>query len=291
MKRKTRPILLALVLAGFGIWAVACSPVTVQDTLNRSISTRGLKVQYNIHYGPDVRNVMDIYAPKNAVNAPVVLFIHGGSWENGDKDGHKFVGDSLARAGYVTGVISYRLAPENRYPSYVQDAALALKKLQEMSPEFGGDPKNLFVMGHSAGGFNAVELVDNQRWLAEVKLAVTGIRGVVGIAGPYSYDFRQFSSAKAFPEGSNPDDIMPDRHVRPDAPPHLLLVAENDQTVYPQNAINMEAALKKAGIPVERKIINKVDHVTIMAAMARPLTFLGSTRPEVIKFIEAHRLP
>lgn len=269
----------------------ACSRDSAQGSLNRVVSTAGLNVTSNVRYGPDVRNVMDVYAPQNARSAPVVLFIHGGSWESGDKDGHKFVGESLARAGYVTAVMSYRLAPANRYPSYVQDAAQALKVLREKAGPLGGNPQNVFVMGHSAGGFNAVEVVDNARWLAEADVPVSAIRGVIGVAGPYSYDFRQFSSAKAFPVGATPDEVMPDRHVRADAPPHLLLVAENDDTVYPQNALNMEAALKRAGVPVTRTVLPKLNHITIIAAMARPLTFLGGTRQAVIDFIEAHRLP
>ncbi|NTY02172.1 alpha/beta hydrolase [Deinococcus sp. JMULE3] len=269
----------------------ACSRDGAQDTLNRVVSTAGLDVTSNVRYGPDVRNVMDVYAPQGARNAPMVLFIHGGSWENGDKDGHKFVGESLARAGYVTAVMSYRLAPANRYPSYVQDAAQALKVLREKAVALGGNAQNVFVMGHSAGGFNAVEVVDNARWLAEADVPVSAIRGVIGVAGPYSYDFRQFSSAKAFPVGATPDEVMPDRHVRADAPPHLLLVAADDDTVYPQNALNMEEALKRAGIPVTRTVLPKLGHITIIAAMARPLTFLGGTRQAVIDFIEAHRLP
>lgn len=270
-----------------GLTLAACSP---QNTLNTLTSTGGLNVTQNVRYGPAPRNVMDVYAPENVRNAPVVLFIHGGSWEGGDKDGHRFVGESLARAGYVTGVMNYRLAPEHRYPDYVQDAAAALKVLRDNAQKYGGSPDNLFVMGHSAGGFNAVEVVDNARWLREVGVPITAVRGVIGVAGPYSYDFRDFSSKVAFPVGGNPDDIMPDRHVRPDAPPNLLLVAANDTTVDPYNAVNMEAALRKAGVPVTRTVLPGLNHITVIAAMARPLTFLGKTRQQVIDFIEAHKL-
>lgn len=268
----------------------ACSPMNLQNAVNATNNARGLVVSRDQAYGPDIRNKLDIYAPQGAQNAPVVLFIHGGSWTSGDKSGHVFVGDSLARAGYVVGVMNYRLAPQNRYPLYVQDAALALKWLRDHAKQFGGNPDNIFVAGHSAGGFNAVEVVDNERWLREVNVPISAIRGVIGIAGPYSYDFRQFPSRNAFPEGANPDDIMPNRHVRPDAPPHLLLVAQNDRTVYPQNAIDMEAALKRAGVSVERKVLPRLDHITIMGAVARNLTFLGGTRAEIIRFIEADRL-
>ncbi len=278
---------LGLAAVLLGLTLAACSP---QNTLNAVTSTRGLNVTQNVRYGPAPRNVMDVYAPQNVQNAPVVLFIHGGSWQGGDKEGHKFVGVSLARAGYVTGVMNYRLAPEHRYPDYVQDAAAALKVLRDRAASDGGNPDNLFVIGHSAGGFNAVEVVDNARWLREAGVPIGAVRGVIGVAGPYSYDFRQFPSKVAFPPDGNPDNIMPDRHVRPDAPPNLLLVAANDQTVDPYNAVNMEAALKEAGVPVTRTVLPGLNHITVIAAMAQPLTFLGDTRQQVIDFIETHKL-
>ncbi|WP_291426835.1 alpha/beta hydrolase [Deinococcus sp.] len=290
MTRFRRWVLPGIVATGVLLALTGCSAQTAQDLVNSSNNPRGLKVVRDQHYGPDVRNVLDVYAPPGAHNAPVVLFIHGGSWEGGDKNAYAFAGDSLARAGYVTGVMSYRLAPKNRYPDYIQDAAAALRWLRDHASSFGGGPDNLFVVGHSAGGFNAVELVDNARWLSEVNVPVSAVRGVVGIAGPYSYDYRKLPSQNAFPLGSSPDDVMPDRHVRPDAPPHLLLVAANDTTVYPQNALNMEAALKKAHISVERKVLPRLDHITIMGALARNLTFLGSTRQDVIRFIDAQKL-
>lgn len=277
-------------MVALGLSLAACSPAAAPDALNRIISTRGLKVIPDQRYGPHERNLLDVYAPASAQGAPTVLFVHGGSWQGGDKAIYRFVGESLARAGYVTGVMNYRLAPQNRYPTYVQDTAAALRWLRDHAGDFGGNPDDLFVVGHSAGAFNAVEAVDNARWLREAGVPVGAVRGVIGIAGPYAYDFRQDSSRVAFPEGSTPDEVMPDRHVRRDAPPHLLLVAANDTTVGPQNALKLEAALKEAGVPVTRTVLPCVNHVTIVAALARPLTFLGGTRQQVIDFIEAHRL-
>ncbi|MFK7602780.1 alpha/beta hydrolase [Deinococcus sp. SM5_A1] len=278
---------LGLAAAALGLTLAACSP---QNTLNTVTSTGGLNVIQNVPYGPAPRNVMDVYAPKNVHNAPVVLFIHGGSWQNGSKDGHKFVGVSLARAGYITGVMNYRLAPEHRYPEYIQDAAAALRVLRDSATSYGGSPDNLFVMGHSAGGFNAVEVVDNARWLREAGVPISAVRGVIGVAGPYTYDFRGKPTALAFPVGGKPENSMPDRHVRPDAPPNLLLVAANDTTVDPYNGVTMNAALTKAGVPSELKVLPGLNHITIIAAMAQPLNFLGDTRKQVIDFIETHKL-
>lgn len=284
-----RKLTLGTVAVSLAAALSACSSVDVTQTLNRSVNTRGLNVVTDRKYGPDARNVLDVYAPQNVQNAPVVLFIHGGSWQGGDKSVHRFVGESLARAGYVTGVMNYRLAPQNRYPAFVQDGASALRWLRENAKTYGGNPDVLFVTGHSAGGYNTVELVDNERWLREAGVPIRAVRGVIGIAGPYSYDFRPLQSRVVFPAGSTPDQVMPDRHVRKDAPPHLLLVAANDTTVYPQNALNMEAALKRAGVPVTRTVLPRVNHVTIIAAVARPLTFLGGTRQAMIDFIERHK--
>lgn len=285
--RRFWPALAALLAVGLS----SCSVQTTTQNFNRLVSTRGLTVQTDLAYGQQPRQKLDLYAPAQAQNAPTILFIHGGSWTGGDKSEYRFVGESLARAGYVVGVMNYRLAPQHRYPDYVQDAAQALAFLRAGAAQYGGHPDNLFVVGHSAGGFNAAALVDDHGYLEAAGVPLHAVRGVVGLAGPYSYDFRDYESRNAFPEGGLPDDIMPDRHVRPDAPPHLLLVAANDQTVHPQNALNMERALKAAGVPVERRIVAKVDHITVVAALARSLGWLGETRGQVVEFVEAHRLP
>ncbi|ADV67229.1 alpha/beta hydrolase [Deinococcus maricopensis] len=280
-----RPLIAAGLLLGAAVTFTACSPV---GALNAVTNTAGLRVTRDLKYGPDVRNVLDVYAPDNARSAPVMLFIHGGSWTSGSKDEYKFIGDSFARAGYVTAVMSYRLAPQNRYPTYIQDAAQALAFLRKNVRAYGGDPDRLFVSGHSAGAFNAVEVVMNERWLREANVPRSAIRAVVGIAGPYAYDYRSFPSRNAFPEGSSPEQTMPDRHVRKDPPPTLLVVAANDRTVAPENATRMEEALRAAGADVTRTVIPKLDHYTIIGSVGRTLTFLGPTRQVILDFLKRH---
>ena len=287
-KRLLFPILIAGSLAAL----VACGTNGVLSTLNVVASTAGLSVTTDQRYGPDPRNVLDVYRPEGSkadASAPMLLFIHGGSWTNGSKNDYKFVGESFARAGYVTAVMNYRLAPVHRYPAYIQDAAQALKYLREHAAELGGNPGELYVMGHSAGAFNAVEMVDNARWLQEAGVPISAVKAVVGVAGPYDYDYRPLPSANAFPEGSNPADIMPSYHVRKDAPPHLLLVAGDDQVVEPPNALKMEAALRAASVPVTRTVLPRLDHYTIVGSLARSLTFLGKTRQDALEFMAKNK--
>lgn len=281
MKRRFLALPLLLTL---GAALTACNPV---GTLNRTTSLSGLTVTHNLHYGPDPRNVLDIYAPQGVANKAVVLFIHGGSWENGSKDEYVFVGESLARAGYVTAVMSYRLAPQHPYPDYVIDAASALKWLQDNAAQYGGNGQRLYVVGHSAGAFNAVDVVDDGSFLSDAGVQPGTVRGVVGIAGPYDYDFRQFPSKTAFPVGGDPAQIMPSRNIRADAPPNLLLVAGDDKTVDPSNGEKMKAALQAAGVPYTYTVLPGLSHITIVGALSRHLTFLGGTRQAVLDFLNA----
>ncbi len=281
-----RPLLallpfLALLLA-------ACSPV---KALNTVTLVGGLRLASDLKYGSAPRQVLDVYAPPSVTKAPVVVFIHGGSWTGGSKDEYKFVGASLARAGFVTLVISYRLAPEHRYPDYIRDAASAVRWAREHAERYGGDPDQLFVVGHSAGGFNALEVVMNARWLREAGVPIASVRGVVGLAGPYDYDFRQFPSKNAFPVNATPAEVMPARHVRPNPPPTLLLTAANDTVVAPENAARMAAALGVAGGQVTLQDLSGLNHYTLIGAVSTRLTFLGPVRDKVVSFIRAHAAP
>lgn len=252
------------------------------------ITRKDFTAQYNIAYGQDSRQKLDVYQPLHVSNSkprPVVLFVHGGSWEEGSKDDYLFVGESFTRAGYVTVVMNYRLAPTHKYPDYVQDTALAIRWINQNIARYGGNPQQIVVMGHSAGAFNVVEAVDNSRWLAEVNVPVSHIKAVVGIAGPYSYDFRTDSTRDAFPANASPDQVMPDRHVRVDAPPHLLLVGSKDQRVNPVNAQRMQAALQARQIPVQLQTVEGANHVSIMAAVATRLSWYKNTRQQILDYL------
>ncbi|WP_315941250.1 alpha/beta hydrolase [Deinococcus sp. Marseille-Q6407] len=249
------------------------------SNLNRAVLTAGLQLHRDLRYGPAPRQTLDLYAPAKAKDLPVILFIHGGSWDHGDKSEYRFVGESFARAGYLVAVINYHLAPEHRYPVYIRDAALALAWLREHAAQYGGDPQRLFVVGHSAGAFNAVELTVHGQWLEEVGLTLAALAGVVGIAGPYVYDFRDYPTRTAFPEGADPETVMPVYHVRPDAPPHLLLAAEQDQMIPLESALEMEKALQAGGVPVRRRVLPRLNHYTSVAALALPLPFWATLAP------------
>ena len=265
--------------------------------VNGITSNGGVGVSKDILYGDEPLQDLDIYYPKPLAQAmktnttikqeyPMVVFVHGGSWESGNKEEYAFVGQSLAQAGYVTAVINYRKAPEHVYPDYVEDTAQAIAWSYKNAKRFHANPERFAVVGHSAGAFNAVAAIANEDFLKPYGIKPTDISAVIGIAGPYSYDFRKFSSVTAFAADATPDEVMPDRQIKGAQPPYLLLTAEKDKVVYATNTIKMTQALKSAGVTVQTSEIKGASHATSIGAMALPLRWVNDVRAQVLSYLD-----
>lgn len=116
----------------------------------------GFGIQRDLPYGAHTRQVLDLFVPNGARNAPVVVFVHGGAFLRGDKRTSTEIYDNVlawfARQGFVGANIEYRLAPGASYPAGAQDVALAMDWLHAHAAEHGGDPSRMLLIGHSAGG-------------------------------------------------------------------------------------------------------------------------------------------
>jgi acetyl esterase/lipase len=225
--------------------------------------------QSDMAYGPDARQKLDIYMPRQHNGPlPMVLFVHGGSWKEGNKNGYAFAGRALSAKGYMTLVMNYRLHPKDRYPAFVEDVALALRWAAENGQSLGGDPKRLFAMGHSAGAYNIAQAVLDENYASgRPKLA-----GVITLAGPF--DFLPLDSPITIEVFGKVPDLaatQPVNHARADAPPFLLLHGSADTTVFPRNATALQKALQKVGVEATLKIYEGVSHAGILLALAKPL--------------------
>lgn len=141
------------------------------------------------------RHRLDVYAPKGkaAVPRPVVVFIHGGSWNSGSKNFYSFIGRRLAKQGVVAVIINYRLAPQVRVPQMADDCARAVAWTATHIQDYGGDPQRLFVMGHSAGGGLAALLTANDALFRRWGLPRNPLKGAIldDPAGLDMYDYLQ----------------------------------------------------------------------------------------------------
>lgn len=129
---------------------------------------------------------LDVYAPPNADNLPVVLMIHGGGWSLGDK-GTPDVGinkaDYFTSHGYIYVSINYRLSPDVTHPTHVEDVAAAVSWVLENIDDYGGNPAHLYLMGHSAGAQLAALVATDEHYLAAQDHALSELSGVILLDG------------------------------------------------------------------------------------------------------------
>ena len=281
----------ATVVALVGL--AACSPL---GTLNAVIPASGYRLTSDVAYGTLPRQRLDIYRPTSTAPAagwPVVVFFYGGSWNRGEKADYKFVGEALASRGVLTLVADYRLYPEVRYPDFLKDSALALRLGLEDAKRLGGDAKRVYVMGHSAGGYNAAMLALDARWLGEIGRAPKDLAGFIGLAG--AYDFLPMTNPDAQPvffHPNYPPNTQPMALVTPAAPRVFLGAASKDSLIDPQrNTVGLAGKLNAAGVPVTLKMYDSVSHITLVASLARPLRFLAPTLDDVVAFIDTVPTP
>jgi acetyl esterase/lipase len=266
----------------------ACAPTA---TLSALAPRSTHSVTNAVAYGALPRQKLDIYKPAQAAAAggyPVVVFFYGGSWNSGERANYAFVGEALASRGVLTLVADYRLYPEVRYPDFLGDSALALAYGLKQAAALGGNPQRVFVMGHSAGAYNAAMLALDARWLQNTGHSPAELAGFIGLAGPY--DFLPMTNVKTqpvffhpnYPAGSQPVSYVSNR-----SPRSFIGAAKTDSLVDPQrNSVALAGQLHAAGVNTTLKLYDRVNHVTLAAALSAPLRWLAPVLDDVVEFIE-----
>jgi acetyl esterase/lipase len=246
-----------------------------------------------IAYGSDARQKLDIYAPRDASGPlPILLFVHGGSWKDGYRGGYEFVGRTFAARGYLALVMDYRLMPESRFPAFVEDAARALAWAEKEGQRFGGDPKRIFAVGHSAGAYNLSMAILNQKYLEGAGVNPSLIRAVATLAGPF--DFLPLETKTTIATfGREPDLAVtqPINYARADVPPFLLMTGTDDTTVKPKNSRALDKKLREEGATSQLREYEGVGHVGILMALAKP--FRSKAKPvleDILAFFAKHDL-
>jgi acetyl esterase/lipase len=135
----------------------------------------GEKVTHSIHYGPNEAQIVDVYQPGKSQNNkyPVVIWVHGGGWRNGNMQHGKAVDmmTTWAKQGIVVVGVNYRLSPEYMHPAHVQDVAAAINWVYHNIDRFGGDPSRISLLGHSAGAHLVALVATNPTYLGTYGLS------------------------------------------------------------------------------------------------------------------------
>lgn len=282
--------ILVLVSAFLFAAAVYLAPLKVFNTLvpfdagARAIAT-------DVAYGPGPRHRLDVYGPdREQADAPIVVVIYGGSWNSGNKSDYAFLGRALAARGFVAMVIDYQLVPNVRFPAFVEDCARAVAWARQNGANYGGAPSQLFLLGHSAGAYNAAMVALVPDYLQRFKVTPEILSGVVGLAGPY--DFLPLDTASTIAAFGKTEDLaktQPVNFVSNRAPAMLLATGVHDETVYPRHSKDLARRLQNVGTPAVLKLYPNLSHAGILLALSRPLRSTAPVLDDVVSFFRAQQ--
>lgn len=178
---------------------------------------------------------LDVYAPENAKDAPVIVWFHGGGFVGGKRD----LPGQLQNKGFIVATVDYRLSPDVKVVDCFDDAAAAVAWVVEHLAGYGGSPEKVYLAGHSAGATLVLMLGLDKKYLAKYGVDADKMAALL----PYSSQMVTHYTIRA--ERGIPDkqaiidDLAPLYHVRPDTPPIVLTTgAREDELLgrYEENA-------------------------------------------------------
>lgn len=237
-------------------------------------------------YAP--RHILDVYRLDGAEDLPVLIFIHGGGWTAGNKNGFAYLGNAFARYGFVTVLANYRLTDNSpgrvMHPGHIEDVARAFAWTYANIADYGGNPEKIFVSGHSAGGHLVALLAVDPRYLDAHGLSPDNIAGLIPLSGVY--DVRNTNPMVFGADPAQRLDASPIFHLGDyPAPAFLVLYAENDLGGLGLQANRFYESLIK--LPSEADLFEFPGrtHGTIVSRIANPGDKVAET---ILEFMQNH---
>lgn len=212
------------------------------------------------------RCVLDIYYPTNEKGFATIVWFHGGGLTGGEKE----LPDGLKNKNICIIGVNYRLSPQVKAPAYVEDAAAAIAWAFNNIENYGGDASKIFVSGHSAGGYLACMTGLDKKYLAAHNIDANRIAGLIPLSAQTitHFNIREQRGIK----NTQPvvDEYAPLYHVRPDAPPLLLITGDRELEMlgrYEENAY-LARMMKVAGHNQTRLLeLQGYDHGMVYPAL------------------------
>ncbi len=261
------------------------------------------RVERDIAYAEpkNARQMLDVYAPASGSKHPIVIWIHGGGWRNGDKSEVDHKPDLFVPKGYVFAAMSYRFWPTVVMETIVRDVAKSIRWVHDNAARYGGDPNRIILTGHSAGAQLAALICTDQRYLKAEGLSPAILKGCIPVDGD-TYDVPAIiATAEArrkslgqpeptaghrqkFGDPEHQRDLSAVTHVARNKgiPPFLILhVADHPDTT--AQAQRLHQALRDAAIPTRIFGASATDHVKLnrdLGAAGDPATKI------MLEFIE-----
>jgi len=223
---------------------------------------------------------LDIYKPDNQTNLPVLLFLHGGFWIQGDKGNYDYKTKAFIRENWMYISANYRLAPEGAFPSNAEDVANAIAWVYENISDYGGNPNKIFLMGFSAGAHLAALVSTNEKYLLQHNLGLDIIKAVVLLETAY-YDIPRRVMTEPYEKMLHfmafGEDIIdwykasPIHHIEPSRyiPPSLIIHTETSERHHWQ-AVRLAEKLNKNGYIAQTYHADNLNHTELTTELGKP---------------------
>ena len=256
----------------------------------------------DLAYGPDARHRLDLFVPSGKPGWPTAIFIHGGSWNGGDKnlriggaDVYGNIGRYLARQGIGVAVINYRLQPQVTWRDQIADAARATAWIHRNIAARGGREDRLFLFGHSAGAQLAAYTGLDPRALAQAGMPRPALRGVIAVSGAgldlvdagtyalgHSPDYYRSVIDPARTNESWQRDGSAVSYIGAASPPFLVMIGGSEEKPMMRQSARLHEALTARRVPSTFLKVPGQSHGRMVLVLSRPDRLAG---PAVVDFI------
>ena len=238
----------------------------------------------DIPYGPGgVRQTLDLFVPPSSTSAPVIMFIHGGYWHFGSKDGRRFPALPLSDRGIAFAPINYRLIPPYDMDAAVADARAAVAWLYQHAQDYGCDPQRIFVAGNSAGG-HLVGMLLALDWQHRAALpnnvvkggcAVSGVFDLHPLADTHAHEWLQLDPVAA--SRNSPIEHLPDVRT-----PVIVAWGGDETHAFKQQSQDYAAACQQHGLTPSCLEMTGHNHFSVIGEFGDPASPLFTAITEMV---------
>jgi acetyl esterase/lipase len=179
--------------------------------------------------------LLDIYKPISKTNTPVIVWFHGGGLTGGTKD----IPKELLDYGYLIVSVEYRLSPKVKAPSFIEDAAAGTAWVFNNIEKYNGNIKQIFLSGHSAGGYLDLMIGLENKWLAKHNINTSSLAGLIPLSPQVisHYTIRDENNISKYQPLI--DTYAPLFHIKKETPPIVLITGDRERELlgrYEENA-------------------------------------------------------
>ncbi|HZB90331.1 MAG TPA: alpha/beta hydrolase [Stellaceae bacterium] len=263
--------------AARGIVALGLAVLAVGTVLAPASAVAAPRVQQNIAYSPgNAADRLDLYHPAAPGAHPVVIFVHGGGWQHGDKAAGRLLAARFTDAGYVFASLDYRLYPNGTVEDEATDVAQAAAFLLAHADAYGIDPRRFALVGHSSGGHLVALVATNPHFAQAAGLDLNRLAVVMPLDGVFDItaDVGRSPNSRLRPVFGNdpavwrqesPMALVPSMSVHP-----RFCVLHETTPRFVREADGFSAALRDHHLPMTEAEFPGLSHMGLLQAFKDP---------------------